>query len=239
MLNCTDIDCILHHHHEHRELQHHLQDNRQHHEHHGVMSGSTGDSNDQIIQDILNGTTDSELSSLEHVDAPNEGVYMVCGVLIAMILVALIIVLLAVTISKLRKRDENQLNHVNGPTVTNHNNNIISPPDVVVSTVTAVTSTQTAVLQPSLESTAVPPPFLWQYSASKPVNKTSSQYTLYSNDQESLVRNVSCEEPSECRKGVRKNLGGKLRRLIKKKPQQEAYTIPAELRDQLKQIYVY
>ncbi|CAH0389819.1 unnamed protein product [Bemisia tabaci] len=56
---------------------------------------------------------------------------------------------------------------------------------------------------------------------------------------ESLVRNVSCEEPSECRKGVRKNLGGKLRRLIKKKPQQEAYTIPAELRDQLKQIYVY
>lgn len=31
-------------------------------------------------------------------DAPNEGVYMVCGVLIAMILVALIIVLLAVTI---------------------------------------------------------------------------------------------------------------------------------------------
>lgn len=88
--------------------------------------------------------------------------------------------------SKLRKRDENQLNHVNGPTVTNHNNNIISPPDVVVSTVTAVTSTQTAVLQPSLESTAVPPPFLWQYSASKPVNKTSSQYTLYSNDQ---VRN--------------------------------------------------
>uniref|UniRef100_T1I8K6 Uncharacterized protein n=1 Tax=Rhodnius prolixus TaxID=13249 RepID=T1I8K6_RHOPR len=31
-------------------------------------------------------------------DAPNEGMYMLCGVFIAMVLVALIIILLAVTI---------------------------------------------------------------------------------------------------------------------------------------------
>lgn len=56
--------------------------------------------------------------------------------------------------------------------------------------------------------------------------------------QDTLVRNVSCEEPQDC-KGFRKNLSGKWRRLVKKKPQQEVYSIPVELRDQLKQIYVY
>lgn len=52
------------------------------------------------------------------------------------------------------------------------------------------------------------------------------------------VQNLSSERPGLVR-GFRKNLGGRWRRLVKKKPETEAYTIPAELRPQLKQIYVY
>lgn len=40
-------------------------------------------------------------------------------------------------------------------------------------------------------------------------------------------------------RSLRKNIGGHWKRLVKKKPEQEAYTIPAELKPQLKQIYVY
>ncbi|XP_066906576.1 uncharacterized protein [Halyomorpha halys] len=94
MLNCTDVLCLLHRH-EHEHVQSRLQDHRAHHEHHvQVMSGDA----DQIIQNYFNGTTDTELSSLSHLDDPNEGMYILCGVLIAMLFVAVIIVLLAVTI---------------------------------------------------------------------------------------------------------------------------------------------
>ncbi|KAL0280859.1 UNVERIFIED_CONTAM: hypothetical protein PYX00_002025 [Menopon gallinae] len=61
------------------------------------MSGESDGIQDAVIQDYLN-DTDSELSSLSHLDAPNESMYMIGGVLIAMILVGLIIILLAVTI---------------------------------------------------------------------------------------------------------------------------------------------
>ena len=58
--------------------------------------------------------------------------------------------------------------------------------------------------------------------------------------QDTLVCSVPIEETAEHRKGLRKNLRGKWRRLVhKKQQQQDAYKIPAELRDQLKQIYVY
>lgn len=59
--------------------------------------------------------------------------------------------------------------------------------------------------------------------------------------QDTLVCSVPIEETVEHRKGLRKNLRGKWRRLVHKKQQQQqdAYKIPAELRDQLKQIYVY
>jgi hypothetical protein len=97
MLNCTDAECTLHHHHIHVDpIQHHLQDDRQHHEHSSVMSSDANSLND-IYQGFINSSANPEYSS-EHVDVPNEGVYMVCGVLIAMVLVAVIIVILAVTI---------------------------------------------------------------------------------------------------------------------------------------------
>lgn len=40
-------------------------------------------------------------------------------------------------------------------------------------------------------------------------------------------------------KGFRKNLGGRWRRLVKRKPESETCAIPPELKDQLKTIYVY
>jgi len=129
--------------------------------------------------------------------------------------------------SKLRKREDN----LHTTVTTNHNNNVIQQqqqqqqqqqcPEVVVSC-------------PSQES--LPPPFLWTNSRCS--TTASSQYTLYNNDEDNLVHSVACEEPREC-KGLRKNLSGKWRRLVKKKPPQEVYTLPAELRDQLKTIYVY
>lgn len=56
--------------------------------------------------------------------------------------------------------------------------------------------------------------------------------------QDNLVQNLNAERPGFVR-GFRKNLGGRWRRLVKKKPQTDVYTIPAELKPQLKQIYVY
>jgi len=129
--------------------------------------------------------------------------------------------------SKLRKREDNL--HTTAPT-TNHNNNVICrdreplpqpQPEVVVSC-------------PSQES--LPPPFLWTNSRCS--TTASSLHTLYNNDEDTLVHSLACEEPREC-KGFRKNLSGKWRRLVKKKPPQEVYTLPTELRDQLKTIYVY
>lgn len=40
-------------------------------------------------------------------------------------------------------------------------------------------------------------------------------------------------------KGFRKNIGGRWRRLVKRKPETETCAIPPELKDQLKTIYVY
>uniref|UniRef100_A0A8D9BII3 Uncharacterized protein n=1 Tax=Cacopsylla melanoneura TaxID=428564 RepID=A0A8D9BII3_9HEMI len=137
--------------------------------------------------------------------------------------------------SKLRKREDSNLSPESGATNTNHNNNII-PPDVVVSASAAPVE---------------PPPFLWLYSSKNNLvpptsTTTSSQYTLYNNDQEVLVHSPSCEDTRKACNGssgggntLKKNLGGKWKKLVKKKTPQEAYTIPAELKDQLKQIYVY
>lgn len=56
--------------------------------------------------------------------------------------------------------------------------------------------------------------------------------------QDTLVQNLPTSRPGFVR-GFRKNLGGTWRRLVKRKPETEVYTIPAELKPQLKQIYVY
>jgi len=121
--------------------------------------------------------------------------------------------------SKLRKREEHS--------------NSVHPTDVVLQT-TPTTNPPTTVPQPlAAEQLAYRGQFLWQFP---PPPVTCN--TMYSNDQETLVQNLPTERPGFCR-GFRKNLGGRWRRLVKGKPPTEVYTIPAELKPQLKQIYVY
>ncbi|XP_063217927.1 uncharacterized protein LOC134528324 [Bacillus rossius redtenbacheri] len=125
--------------------------------------------------------------------------------------------------SKLRKRDDNH-NAVTDVVVA------ASPQQTAVSTICSVPPpppSSEQQLQPQANGTAPPPPplFLWQYP-------------VYSNDQDSLMHTLPADRPGICR-GFRKNLRGRWRRLVKRKPAPEACTIPAELRDQLKQIYVY
>ncbi|XP_015379398.1 PREDICTED: uncharacterized protein LOC107173390 isoform X2 [Diuraphis noxia] len=213
------------------------------------MSSDANSLND-IYQGFINSSANPEYSS-EHVDVPNEGVYMVCGVLIAMVLVAVIIVILAVTISKLRKREETAAataaatavatanTAINNNSINNNNNVDCQLPHAQPVDVAVVTNVSGDVCD-----APVPLPFLWQYSAknaaAKNTNGYNSPYRLYSSDQDTLVCSVPIEETAEHRKGLRKNLRGKWRRLVhKKQQQQDAYKIPAELRDQLKQIYVY
>nr|CAD7204657.1 unnamed protein product [Timema douglasi]CAD7444366.1 unnamed protein product [Timema bartmani]CAD7462644.1 unnamed protein product [Timema tahoe]CAD7575855.1 unnamed protein product [Timema californicum]CAD7608779.1 unnamed protein product [Timema genevievae] len=126
--------------------------------------------------------------------------------------------------SKLRKRDHND------------NTTDVCPQDLVmqtsqtaVSTICGTTTTQAGDHLTNGTALQNSPQFLWQYPA---------RYPTYSNDQDSLVRTLPGDRPGFCR-GFRKNLRGRWRRLVKSKPQPEAYTIPVELRDQLKQIYVY
>ncbi|XP_049832810.1 uncharacterized protein LOC126273306 isoform X1 [Schistocerca gregaria] len=243
MLNCSEVECILHHdhyYHQLHQLQHHLQDGREHHEH--AMSGEPEDTKEQTQRN----DTDIGLQDV-HLSDPNETVYMICGVLIAMVLVALIIVLLALTISKLRKRDDNQSPPPRHPvgvaaaaattTTTTTTTQITAVNHLNCQSVATVSAQVTTTILPPPEAcpgstattTVYPPQFLWQFPP---------PYSLYSNNQDPLVHTLPAGQPGICR-GFRKNLRGRWRRLVKRKPANEVYTIPAELRDQLKQIYVY
>ncbi|CAG9857772.1 unnamed protein product [Phyllotreta striolata] len=94
--------------------------------------------------------------------------------------------------------------------------------------------------------------FLW----TQPPPQVGGRRCLYNNNQE-LVQNLpsaSSSAPASpvpsggFARGFRKNLGGKWRRLVRRgaggggcktAPSASAYAIPAELKPQLKQIYVY
>lgn len=56
-----------------------------------------GDSYDDPVQGVLN-DTDSDVSDLSHLDGPNESLYMISGVCVAMLLVGVMIILVAITI---------------------------------------------------------------------------------------------------------------------------------------------
>ncbi|XP_074034050.1 uncharacterized protein isoform X5 [Leptinotarsa decemlineata] len=185
-----------------------------------AMSTETEGFNDESIRERLN-ETDSELSDLSHLDAPSESLYMIGGVCVAMFMVGLIIVLLAVTISKLRKREE-------------HSNSVHPVTDVVLQTTPTaqINNHQSSPPQALQTDLTYRGQILW----TQPPPPTSQ--FLYNNNQDTLVQNLPTERPGFVR-GFRKNLGGKWRRLVKRKPPQEVYTIPAELKPQLKQIYVY
>ncbi|KMQ96623.1 hypothetical protein RF55_3081 [Lasius niger] len=81
-------------------------------------------------------------------------------------------------------------------------------------------------------------PFAWQFPPPyPPPHMPSAQYTLY-NDQDTLVHALPSHRPGFA-KGFRKNLGGRWRRLVKRKTESDTCAIPPELKDQLKTIYVY
>ncbi|KOC63764.1 hypothetical protein WH47_02790 [Habropoda laboriosa] len=79
--------------------------------------------------------------------------------------------------------------------------------------------------------------FVWQFPPPYPPPHTPTQYALY-NDQDTLVHALPSDR-SGFAKGFRKNIGGRWRRLVKRKPESETCAIPPELKDQLKTIYVY
>ncbi|GAB1868478.1 hypothetical protein CAJAP_09601 [Camponotus japonicus] len=198
---------------------------------------------------------DTDSYSLSHLDPPTDSVYMICGVLIAMVLVGILIVLLAVTISKLRKREDHH-----------SSTDAVHPEATVVQTATSPGTIATIATTPAhpddcrtqistdigngvcnehvYAATTVTPsanpvePFAWQFPPPyPPPHVPSAQYTLY-NDQDTLVHALPSHRPGFA-KGFRKNLGGRWRRLVKRKAESDTCAIPPELKDQLKTIYVY
>ncbi|XP_012266511.2 uncharacterized protein LOC105692096 isoform X7 [Athalia rosae] len=207
-----------------------------------TQSISTNDGGDGI-QGKDNDT--GSLQSLSHLEPPVDSVYMIFGVLIAMALVGAIIVLLAVTISKLRKRED-------------HSNSVHPEPAVVQTAAAPVPASASPSANGTLQSCDAMPPhctdfgpssdpelasyagqIVWQFPPPYPPPHTPPpQYSLYNNDQDTLVHALPSERVGFA-KGFRKNLGGRWRRLVKRKPEMEACSIPPELKDQLKTIYVY
>ncbi|KAJ8968850.1 hypothetical protein NQ314_002065 [Rhamnusium bicolor] len=123
--------------------------------------------------------------------------------------------------SKLRKREE-------------HSNSVHPVADVVLQTAPTATqiTTQPSAPQVLQSDLTYRGQFLWTQPP-----PPAHQY-LYNHEQNTLVQNHPADRPGFVR-GFRKNLGGRWRRLVKRKPPTEVYTIPAELKPQLKQIYVY
>ncbi|XP_049280078.1 box A-binding factor isoform X1 [Anopheles funestus] len=265
MLNCTDLACVLHHHHFYahlHHLKHHLQDDHDHHHghhgheshdhHHEAAAGEGSDVDNGNIQDLLN-DTDSELSSLSHLDAPNDVLYMICGVVIAMVLVGLIIVLVAVTISKLRKREESSTvspvtaNNVEAATHHHHHHpfsnhqlhhNGTSHPQQQQNHSSSNhhhnqqnggSSPETGYSVPTPIAFRQSPSTVWVFPPLPP------QPNIYNaSSQDALVHNEKTGF-----KGLKRQLSGRFKRLVSRKAHEPAPVIPPELKPQLKTIYVY
>ncbi|XP_058463768.1 GATA zinc finger domain-containing protein 16-like isoform X4 [Malaya genurostris] len=201
-----------------------------------VGEGSDVDNNN--IQDLLNDT-----------DAPNDVLYMVCGVVIAMLLVGLIIVLVAVTISKLRKREESSvspvtatnveappshLHHNNSSSYNNNNNNNSNNHHH-----NHHSSSNHSSQQHQLENGySVPTPVAFRQSPSSvwvfpPLPPQPNLYNYNANSQDALVQN------EKGLKGLKRQLSGRFKRLVSRKSHEPAPVIPPELKPQLKTIYVY
>ncbi|XP_055585306.1 optomotor-blind protein [Uranotaenia lowii] len=214
--------------------------------------GSDVDANN--IQDLLN-DTDSELSSLSHVDAPNDVLYMVCGVVIAMLLVGLIIVLVAVTISKLRKREESSVSPVSTNveaqhnSSSNHHNSHQQHYHHTSSNNNHSSNNNSSGQQHHHQNQqqylaengySIPPPVAFRQSPSSvwvfpPLPPQPNLYHINANSQDALVHNEKTGL-----KGLKRQLSGRFKKLVSRKSQEPvAPTIPPELKPQLKTIYVY
>ncbi|XP_029719629.2 uncharacterized membrane protein DDB_G0293934 isoform X1 [Aedes albopictus] len=213
-----------------------------------TAGGEGSDVETNNIQDLLN-DTDSELSSLSHVDAPNDVLYMVCGVVIAMLLVGLIIVLVAVTISKLRKREESSVSPVTAtnnveaaPPSSNHNNthhnhhHSSSTNNHHHNNHHSSSNNNSSQLE---NGYSVPTPVAFRQSPSSvwvfpPLPPQPNLYHYNANSQDALVHNEKTGF-----KGLKRQLSGRFKRLVSRKSHEPAPAIPPELKPQLKTIYVY
>ncbi|KAG5670332.1 hypothetical protein PVAND_000607 [Polypedilum vanderplanki] len=161
------------------------------------------------ITDLLN-DEDSDLSLLSHVDDPNDVWYIICGVIIAMLSVGVIIILVAVTISKLRKREESS--HINNASESTQQQQIVST------------------VEPVFRQS---PTNVWHFP---PLPPQPNLYIYNASSQDALVH--SSNEKLGLR-GFRKQLSGRFKRLVSRKSHEPTPVIPPELKPQLKTIYVY
>lgn len=135
----------------------------------------------------------------------------------------------------------NDCSCVNGPFTTMVGNNGTMMAIRIVHSKLRKREEHSASVHPAevLQAAPVPPPEplafrqqpLWQFPPPLP-----PPY-VYPHDQDNLMQPHGNERASF--RSLRKNIGGRWKRLVKKKPEQEVYTIPPELKPQLKQIYVY
>ncbi|XP_021693359.1 probable serine/threonine-protein kinase DDB_G0282963 isoform X4 [Aedes aegypti] len=204
-----------------------------------TAGGEGSDVETNNIQDLLNDT-----------DAPNDVLYMVCGVVIAMLLVGLIIVLVAVTISKLRKREESSVSPVTAtnveaaPPSSNHNhhnhhqnnNNSSSTNNHHHNNHHSSSNNHSSQLE---NGYSVPTPVAFRQSPSSvwvfpPLPPQPNLYHYNANSQDALVHNEKTGF-----KGLKRQLSGRFKRLVSRKSHEPAPAIPPELKPQLKTIYVY
>ncbi|XP_041760907.1 hepatocyte nuclear factor 6-like isoform X4 [Anopheles merus] len=216
-----------------------------------TAAGEGSDVDNGNIQDLLNDT-----------DAPNDVLYMICGVVIAMVLVGLIIVLVAVTISKLRKREESSTvspvtaGNVEAPPHHHHHHhhhqhhhphshhqlhhNGTSHPQQQQQQQNNSSSNhhhqQNGGSSPET-GYSVPTPIAFRQSPSTvwvfpPLPPQPNIYNASSQD--ALVHNEKTGF-----KGLKRQLSGRFKRLVSRKAHEPAPVIPPELKPQLKTIYVY
>ncbi|XP_065072482.1 uncharacterized protein LOC135696869 isoform X4 [Ochlerotatus camptorhynchus] len=187
--------------------------------------GSDVDTNN--IQDLLNDT-----------DAPNDVLYMVCGVVIAMLLVGLIIVLVAVTISKLRKREESSVSPVTAtnveaapPSSHHHNHSTNHHHNNHHSSNNNNNQLENGYSVPTPVAFRQSPSSVWVFP---PLPPQPNLYHYNANSQDALVHNDKTGF-----KGLKRQLSGRFKRLVSRKSHEPAPAIPPELKPQLKTIYVY
>lgn len=203
-----------------------------------TAGGEGSDVETNNIQDLLNDT-----------DAPNDVLYMVCGVVIAMLLVGLIIVLVAVTISKLRKREESSVSPVTAtnveaaPPSSNHNHNHHHSNNSSSNNNNhhhnnhhSSSNNNSSQLE---NGYSVPTPVAFRQSPSSvwvfpPLPPQPNLYHYNANSQDALVHNEKTGF-----KGLKRQLSGRFKRLVSRKSHEPAPAIPPELKPQLKTIYVY
>jgi len=223
MLNCTDLACVLHHHHFYahlHHLKHHLSEDHLEQSHSGNLSeyqievyskqvGLFSGKHHESTGIINNTKIEPDHSSSAHLDAPNEVLVMICGMVIALLLVGLIIALIAVTINKIRKREDSLTPLQNRITDSVPPNESFLAPAVVYQH-----------HQPNV----------WVFPPAPACNKHSSPIA---------IAEVSLQQKNSSLNDTKVNLTKIVRNLSLEKEKTLVSTIPPELKSQLKSIYVY